>query len=27
LVLPCQYHSTAAPYSIIYHLGDAKLGH
>jgi hypothetical protein len=21
-VFPCQYHSTAAPYSLMYHLGD-----
>jgi hypothetical protein len=22
--LPCQYHSTAAPYSLVYHLGDVQ---
>jgi hypothetical protein len=23
-VFPCQYHSTVAPYSLIYHLGDGQ---
>jgi hypothetical protein len=26
-VFPCQYHSTAAPYSLMYHLGDGQRTH